>query len=60
MHDDITDITGIRVGHDTDLAAATGCTVVLCNPSMVGGVDVRGGAPATRETDLLHPTCLVN
>ncbi len=55
MHDDITDIPGIKVGHDTDLAAATGCTVVLCDWPAVGGVDVRGGAPGTRETDLLRP-----
>jgi L-aminopeptidase/D-esterase-like protein len=59
MHDDITDIPGIRVGHDTNLAAATGCTVLLCNPAAIGGVDVRGGAPATRETDLLRPMHMV-
>lgn len=53
MHDDITDIPGIRVGHYTNLEAATGCTVILCDPPAIGGVDVRGGAPATRETDLL-------
>jgi L-aminopeptidase/D-esterase-like protein len=55
MHDDITDIPGLRVGHDTNLEAATGCTVVLCDWPAAGGVDVRGGAPATRETDLLRP-----
>jgi L-aminopeptidase/D-esterase-like protein len=60
MHDDITDVPGIRVGHYTDLQAATGCTVILCDQPAVGGVDVRGGAPATRETDLLSPYCLVN
>ena len=59
MHDDITDIPGIRVGHDTNLAAATGCTVILCDPAAIGGVDVRGGAPATRETDLLRPMHMV-
>ncbi len=59
MHDDITDIAGIRVGHYTNLEAATGCTVILCDPPAIGGVDVRGGAPATRETDLLHPHNLV-
>ena len=59
MHDDITDIPGIRVGHDTNLEAATGCTVILCDTTAVSGVDVRGGAPATRETDLLHPLNLV-
>ncbi|HEV2655461.1 MAG TPA: P1 family peptidase [Ktedonobacteraceae bacterium] len=55
MHDDITDIPGIRVGHDTNLEAATGCTVIMCDTPAMGGVDVRGGAPATRETDLLRP-----
>lgn len=60
MHDDITDIPGIRVGHDTDAIAQTGCTVILCEPYAVGGVDVRGGAPGTRETDLLDPTCTVH
>lgn len=59
MHDDITDIPGIRVGHDTNPEAATGCTVILCDTPAVGGVDVRGGAPATRETDLLRPMNLV-
>ena len=59
MHDDITDIPGIRVGHDTNLEAGTGCTVILCDITAVGGVDVRGGAPATRETDLLRPLHLV-
>lgn len=60
MHDDITDIPGIRVGHDTNLEAGTGCTVILCSPPAVGGIDVRGGAPATRETDLLRPMHLVD
>lgn len=59
MHDDITDIPGIRVGHDTNLEAGTGCTVVLCDTPAIGGVDVRGGAPATRETDLLRPMHMV-
>ena len=55
MHDDITDVPGITVGHDTDLEAGTGCTVIVCERPAVGGVDARGGAPATRETDLLDP-----
>ncbi|MBO0789649.1 MAG: P1 family peptidase [Ktedonobacteraceae bacterium] len=59
MHDDITDITGLRVGHDTNLEAGTGCTVILCDLPARAGVDVRGGAPATRETDLLRPLHLV-
>lgn len=59
MHDDITDVPGIRVGHNTNLEAATGCTVILCETPAVGGVDVRGGAPATRETDVLRPMHMV-
>ncbi|MCL4560940.1 MAG: P1 family peptidase [Chloroflexi bacterium] len=51
---------GIRVGHAHDLEAGTGCTVVLCEGGAVGGVDQRGGAPGTRETDALHPMHLVN
>lgn len=52
----ITDVAGVRVGHWTDPAAQTGCTVVLLPPEgAVGGVDVRGAAPGTRETDLLSP-----
>lgn len=60
MFNAITDIDGIQVGHYTDLENATGCTVILCPPAgAVGGVDVRGPAPATRETDLLRPGHLV-
>lgn len=59
MHNAITDVTGIKVGHYTDLEAATGCTVVLCESGAIGGVEVRGAAPATRETDLLRPLHLV-
>ncbi len=51
----ITDVEGLLVGHATDLEAATGCTVVLCEAGAVAGVEVRGSAPGTRETDLLHP-----
>jgi len=59
-HNAITDVPGIRIGHATELEARTGCTVVLCPPSgAVGGVDQRGGAPGTRETDLLRPMHLV-
>ena len=50
---------GIKVGHAQNLEAATGCTVVLCEEGAVAGVDVRGGAPGTRETDLLNPVNLV-
>lgn len=59
MNRGITDIPGIRVGHYTDREAATGCTVVLCEEGAVAGVDVRGSAPGTRETDLLRPMNLV-
>lgn len=55
----LTDVPGIRVGHHTDAAAASGTTVVICNDGAVGGVDVRGAAPGTRETDLLAPENLV-
>jgi L-aminopeptidase/D-esterase-like protein len=51
----ITDVAGIRVGHAQDIDALTGCTVVLSEDGAVGGVDVRGGSPGTRETDLLRP-----
>ena len=50
----ITDIKGIEVGHYTDKEARTGCTVVMCRDGAVGGVDVRGSAPGTRETDLMR------
>lgn len=55
----ITAIEGIRVGHAHSLDGPTGCTVLLCPPGTVGGVDQRGGAPGTRETDLLRPGHLV-
>jgi L-aminopeptidase/D-esterase-like protein len=56
----ITDVVGIRVGHHTDLEGSTGCTVILCPPGTVGSVEVRGGAPGTRETDVLRPGTLVS
>jgi len=59
MKNAITDIPGIKVGHYTDLKAVTGCTVVLCEGGAVGGVEVCGSAPGTRETDLLRPMNLV-
>jgi len=58
-NDDICDVAGILVGHDTQPEAATGCTVVLCERPARGAVDVRGGAPGTRETDLLDPRCMM-
>jgi L-aminopeptidase/D-esterase-like protein len=51
----IIDVAGIKVGHFTDSRRPTGCTVILCEDGAVGGVDVRGAAPGTRETDLLNP-----
>ncbi|HYE84389.1 MAG TPA: P1 family peptidase [Clostridia bacterium] len=54
------DIPGIKVGHEQDFNAATGCTVVICEEGASAGVDVRGGAPGTRETDLLNPVNLVD
>jgi L-aminopeptidase/D-esterase-like protein len=51
----ITDVAGIKVGHFTDSRRLTGCTVILVEESAVAGVDVRGAAPGTRETDLLDP-----
>jgi len=59
MSASITAVAGIRVGHWTNLGAATGCTVVLCEEAVAVGVDVRGAAPATRETDLLRAGSLV-
>jgi L-aminopeptidase/D-esterase-like protein len=56
----ITDVAGIEVGHFTDTRRPTGCTVVIAREGAVGGVDVRGAAPGTRETDLLAPTNLVD
>src|SRR5574341_155302 len=55
----ITDVHGIEVGHAQNDEALTGCTVILCRKGAVAGVDVRGSAPGTRETDLLNPINLV-
>jgi len=52
-------IPGARIGHAQNLEAATGCTVILTPEGAVCGVDQRGGAPGTRETDLLRPMHLV-
>ena len=60
LHDALTDVAGLAVGHFTHPARATGCSVVLCPEGAVAGVDVRGGAPGTRETDLLAPENLVD
>lgn len=55
----LTDVAGIEVGHFTDPRRPTGCTVVIARGGAVAGVDVRGAAPGTRETDLLEPGNLV-
>jgi L-aminopeptidase/D-esterase-like protein len=56
----ITLVAGIEVGHFTDPRRPTGCTVIIAREGAVAGVDVRGAAPGTRETDLLHPSNLVD
>ena len=52
----LTDIKGVKVGQYENQEAATGCSVVIVENGATAGVDVRGGGPATRETDLLNPT----
>lgn len=59
LRNSITDVPGIEVGHAQNKKALTGCTVILCRKGAVAGVDVRGGAPGTRETDLLNPGNMV-
>ena len=56
----LTAVAGLKVGHFTLAERPTGCTVVLAEAGAVGGVDVRGSAPGTRETDLLNPVNLVD
>ncbi len=57
--DTITDVEGLVVGHHTMKQRDTGCTVLICREGAIAGVDVRGGAPGTRETDLLAPDATV-
>jgi L-aminopeptidase/D-esterase-like protein len=52
----LTAVPGLKVGHYTAAARPTGCTVILAEAGAIAGVDVRGGAPGTRETDLLDPS----
>ncbi len=59
MDSAITDVPGVRVGHADDPDAITGCSVVLTSTGAICGVDVRGGGPSTRETDLLRPEATV-
>lgn len=56
----VTEIDGLKLGHAHNKEGATGCTVVICEEGATGGVDVRGGAPGTRETDLLNPMEMVD
>lgn len=55
----LTDVAPLKVGHFTDSRRPTGCSIVLCEAGATCGVDVRGAAPGTRETDLLRPDNLV-
>ncbi|MEA3332521.1 MAG: P1 family peptidase [Pseudomonadota bacterium] len=60
MNNTLTAVAGLKVGHHTDKEGMTGCTVILAPDSAVAGVDVRGGAPGTRETDLMNPVNTVS
>lgn len=55
----INEIKGIRIGHAQNSEGGTGCTAIFCPEGAVAGVDVRGGGPATRETDLLNPVNMI-
>ncbi|MEA1922068.1 MAG: P1 family peptidase [Pseudomonadota bacterium] len=55
MNNTLTAVAGLKVGHYTDKEGETGCTVIIAADGAVAGVDVRGGAPGTRETDLMSP-----
>lgn len=54
------DINGFKLGHAENMEGGTGCSVVICEAGATGGVDVRGGSPGTRETDLLNPMEMVD
>ena len=56
----ITDVEGLKVGHEQSEEGMTGCTVIICDEGATGGVDVRGSAPGTRETDLFKPDKMVD
>ncbi len=56
----ITDVDGIMVGHEESVEGMTGCTVIICEEGATGGVDVRGSAPGTRETDLFKAEKMVD
>lgn len=55
----ITDIEGFKLGNAQSVEGGTGCTVIICEKGAVAGVDVRGGGPASRETELLKPVNMV-
>ena len=59
MFNAITDIDGIKVGHASNLEGFTGCTVILCEEGATGGIDVRGSAAGTRQTNSLESQHLV-
>ena len=59
MYNNILDVTGIKVGQAQNEKALTGCTVIICEDGATCGVDVRGGGPGTRETDLLNPVNMI-
>ena len=59
MYNNILDVKGLKVGQVEDKKGLTGCTVVICEKGAVCGVDVRGGGPGTRETDLLNPINMI-
>lgn len=56
----ITDVEGLKVGHSQSVEGITGCTAILCTSGATGGVDVRGGAPGTRETDLFRAENMID
>ncbi|WP_352400171.1 P1 family peptidase [Anaerotignum sp.] len=55
----ISEIKGIKIGHAQNVEGGTGCTAIICEDGAVAGVDVRGGGPASRETELLKPVNMV-
>lgn len=59
MYNNLLDVKGLKVGQVEDREGLTGCTVIICEKGAVCGVDVRGGGPGTRETDLLNPINMI-
>jgi len=58
-HGCITEVDGVLVGHATDLESKTGCTAILFENGAVAGIDIGGSAPATRDTEMLQPTNMI-